>query len=117
MSGRKAYEIAPFDTVPCAWCTNPFSRTKQQADRGTRYCCRKCASYGRALVIPDEHFRRMAKAAHRSRVASRLARLGEIVAGLSVQDAYLRGYRSGYSAGRARRQSGVVRERKLAKAS
>lgn len=104
---RKPYDLAPFDTKVCAWCTNTWTRTKLQADRGTRYCSRKCAAFGRAVVMTDDDYRRMARLSHQSRVAGRLEGLAASVEGLTAEQAYLKGYRTGYSAGKYRRRATV----------
>lgn len=105
----KPYDIADYDVCLCAWCTNQFSRTKCQADRGVRYCCKRCAAFGRAVAISDAQFRRIAKASHKSRVAGRLAKLAGTVDGLTGVDAYLKGYRSGFAAGKAKRKPLIPR--------
>ena len=104
MSRSTRYYTARHDVVRCAWCQELLPRTKQQADRQVRYHRGRCAAYGRDVVIPRDHYRRMALASHRSRVANRLANLSATVAGLSAEEAYQKGYRSGYAAGKARRR-------------
>jgi hypothetical protein len=117
MSRGTRYETAEFDTRECAWCTNQFSRTKLQADNGKKYCSPVCAAHGRSVTIPDEHYRRMAHLAHRSRVAGRLRGLRAAVAGLSAVESYLKGYRSGYSAGKAKRRSQTLEAAKRERAA
>ena len=93
------------DTVPCAWCTNPFERTSEQRRTRVRHCSRRCAAFGRAVTIPDAHWRLMNARALQSRLEGREERLAGIVAPLSKADAYRQGYKAGYSAGKARRRA------------
>lgn len=93
------------DVLACAWCTNPFRRTRDQARRGVRHCSMRCAGFGRAVSIDDEHFRLMAARGLESRTRNREARLAQITAGLSPADAYRKGYKAGYSAGKANRRA------------
>ena len=93
------------DFIPCAWCTNNFYRTRDKARRGVRHCCKRCAGFGRAVSIDDEHYRLMAERALASRLRNREARLSALTAGLMPSEAYRKGYRSGYSAGKANRRA------------
>ena len=106
---RKPYETVEWDVRLCAWCTNHFSRTKCQADRGVRYCCKRCAGFGRAVAISDAQYRQMNRTSQARRMAGRLARLAGTVDGLTQVDAYLKGYRSGFAAGKAKRKPLIPR--------
>lgn len=100
---KAALEIV--DSILCAWCTNLFRRTRDQATRGVRHCSRRCAGFSRAVTIDDEHFRLMAARALAARTRNREARLAVLTAGLTSAEAYRKGYQSGYSAGKANRRA------------
>jgi hypothetical protein len=105
VSRNSPYETRPWDVCLCAWCTNPFDRTKAQAHTGVKYCSARCRSFGRTVAISDAQWAAMARKAHESRAAGRLARLAATVDGLTKEQAYIKGYQSGYSAGKAKRRS------------
>lgn len=89
----RTYNTVPWDVAICAWCTNPFERTKQQADRKQRYCGQQCAGYGIAVKLPDDHWSKMARAARASYSRNRAARLAKRLKGKTVEQAYRLGRR------------------------
>ena len=99
-----AWKTRIVDERPCAWCTNPFGRTRDQVRRNVRHCCRRCTGFGRALTISDEGWAALARRAHKVRAERRTARLAAIVANLSAAQAYVKGYQSGFAAGKHRRK-------------
>lgn len=105
---RKAYERDPWDVAICAWCTNPFDRTKAQADRGVRYCGKRCIGFGAAMHHPDEHFARLGRLGSRVRRARQAARLETRLAGKTPLECY----RLGCKDTRDRRTQAAKQDRK-----
>lgn len=99
MSGT-AYSTAPYDTAVCRWCTNDFTRSKQQADRGQRFCGHRCAQFARAITLPDSHFVRMARLARQSYSRNKAARLAARLAGKTLEQCYRLGYKDGHASKR-----------------
>lgn len=89
----------------CAWDQAWFTVTSQHPHR--RYCSRACANRALAIVVPDDHWQRMALASATVRRAKRDAQWAEKTQGMTAAEAGAYWYRQGHKDGWS------VRERKL----
>ena len=94
MSPRKDASPYPAGWRLCAWC-----RCSKLFRSGRRYCCPRCAAFGRTVTMDEGRLQAQATRASAAAAAAREADVVAKVAGLTPVEAYRYGRDLGYAQG------------------